>query len=262
MIETKAMPSESLKMSTTTLAVAVFVSAVLAQTLPTGRIAGRITDRESNELPGVEVTLTSNGLHRSISTDSAGRFAFDALDAARLYTVSAELTGFKNVVREGVTVGSGQTATVDFAMRVCLGFGTADYAEPPLLDRLLMAAAVVHLRIAEAGHKRLIETDEYCGVVDEARATILEVGRLSRDEWRSLATIDLTSDSLALKAGAEYLAFLSYDVSTRRFVIDESGAWKVSGARVDGLDELGIRNGTAVSQALTQLRDTYRLRRR
>jgi hypothetical protein len=257
-------PEFALAACITTLAVAVVPTLVpartpeaSAQTPQPGRIVGRVTDRQGSELSNVQVTLTGDGVHRSVAADAAGRFVFDALDAERLYTVRAELPGFKEVVRDGVAVGSGETVTLDFSLRICLGFAVADHVISPLLDELLTAAAVVHLRIAETGHRRLIETDAYCGEVVEAPATILEVGRLSHDEWRSYATIALTSDDVAPVAGAEYLAFLTYNTSTQQFSLDEAYAWKVSGGRVDGLAELGIRDGTPIAQALTKLRETY-----
>jgi hypothetical protein len=249
-------PKFALAAFVTTLAI-VSPTSVSAQTPEPGRIVGRVTDRQGSELPGVQLTLTSDGVHRSVAADTAGRFVFGAVDVDRLYTMRAELPGFKEVVRDRVAVGAGETVTVDFSLRVCFGFAVADHAISPLLDELLTAAAVVHLRIAETGHMRLVETDEYCGKVDEAPATILEVGRLSQDEWRSHATIALTSDDVAPVAGAEYLAFLTYNTSTQQFGIDEAYAWKVSGGRVDGLAELGIQDGTPIAKALTKLRETY-----
>jgi hypothetical protein len=175
-----------------------------------------------------------------------------------MYSLRAELPGFKDGNRDDVSVASGGSVTVDFALRVCLGFGTMNHGVAPRLDELLTTSAVVHLRVAEAGRMRRLETDAYCGDVIETSATVLGVGRLARDEWRTDQTITLTSIDASLTSGGEYVAFLTYDPSAQKFDICMSYAWGVSNGRVEGLEELGIRDGTPVAQALTHLRDTYR----
>ena len=204
------------------------------------------------------MTLTGNGLNRSAVTDTAGRFVFDDLDIQKLYAVRAELSGFDDAVREGVALRAGETVAVDLALReVCLPLGTLDHVVYPALDMLLMADAVVHLRIAETGHTRLIETYEYCRQVVEAPAEILDVVRVSRDEWRSRTTIALTTDDSQLEAGAEYLAFLSYNASTQQFGIDEAYSWKITRGRVERQAELGIPDGTPTARAVSKLREMY-----
>jgi hypothetical protein len=225
-----------------------------------GRIIGQITDRQGGELGPVQVTLTTDGVHRSLVTDDAGRFAFEVLDSEKRYGVRAELPGFRPVAREAVAIASGETTTVDLQLRVCFDVGVADYVVPPIFDALMTADAVVHLRIVEDGPERMIETDDFCGGVSEARATILGVSHFSRDEWRSLATIPLSSGSFILQAGFEYLAFLKYIESRQQFAIERESSWPVIAGRVQGFsreDELGVRDGSSINGALARLRKTY-----
>ena len=208
-------------------------------------------------VPAVQITLTGDFVHRSVVSDNSGLFVFDDLDSGRRYSVRADMAGFKEETREGVAVRPGETVDVDFSLRVCLGLGIALVAEPPVFDQMLMAAAIVHLRFAEDGRDRLVVRDDYCGVVNEAPATILEVGRVAREEWRSRATISLSSDHVRFKAGTEYVAFLIYNESRQQFYF--GSAWKVVGGRVHGFfpdDELGVRDGSPVGRVLTQMRET------
>jgi hypothetical protein len=88
-----------------------------SQTLQVGTIAGTIIDPSGGVVPGVTVTLTSPALvtRRSTVTDSAGGYAFPSLPLGD-YTVTFELTGFKKVVREGLTVTAARTLTIDVAL--------------------------------------------------------------------------------------------------------------------------------------------------
>jgi hypothetical protein len=88
-----------------------------SQTLQVGTIAGTIIDPSGGVVPGVTVTLTSPALvtRRSAVTDSAGGYAFPSLPLGD-YTVTFELTGFKKVVREGLTVTAARTLTIDVAL--------------------------------------------------------------------------------------------------------------------------------------------------
>jgi hypothetical protein len=166
------------------------------------------------------------------------------------------------VPHEGLRVRPGETVSVDFSLRACLSFGTADYWVASLFNRLLTAAAVVHLRITETGPRRLLETEKYCGEIDEARATIVGVGRVAHDEWQAGTAVGLRTDNVFLRAGDEYLALLTYDAPSQRFRIDASSAWEVVNGRVDGLTDLGIHDGTPTAQVLQRLRATYRLHAR
>ena len=85
----------------------------------TGTIAGRILDSEGGVLPGVTVTArqTETGLQRTTTSDAQGRYTIAALPRGA-YEIRAELTGFRGLIRSGVTLTVAQTAVVDLTMTV------------------------------------------------------------------------------------------------------------------------------------------------
>lgn len=103
----------------TLLVVIAFAAAALplaAQTL-TGSITGTVTDSQGAVLPGATVTLTSKTGTRSTTTDSAGNYAFVALDPGS-YSVQVSLDGFAPRKRENVSVLLSKEAHVDFTLSV------------------------------------------------------------------------------------------------------------------------------------------------
>ena len=101
-------------------------SQLLAQ--GTGTIVGRVTDASTQQgIPGVSVYVGSRGT----LTDAQGRFRVAGVPAGER-VVRAVTTGFREAA-QSVTVASGQTATVDFALAVeaialseivAVGYGT------------------------------------------------------------------------------------------------------------------------------------------
>ncbi len=87
-----------------------------AQTL-TGTVAGKVTDEQGGVLPGVTVTLTGKTGAKTMVTDAKGEFRFVALDPG-VYSVKAELQGFRPKAIEEVSVATGKTADVGFALAV------------------------------------------------------------------------------------------------------------------------------------------------
>ena len=85
----------------------------------TGSINGKVTDATGGALPGVSVTVASPSMQgtRSAVTDTSGDYRFPAVPPGD-YRITYELTGFGTVVREGVRVGLGFTATVNAEMTV------------------------------------------------------------------------------------------------------------------------------------------------
>ncbi len=78
-----------------------------------GRLAGFVTDVQGAVLPGVTVTATSPSLIgvQTTVTQSDGRFMFPALPSGT-YKLTFDLTGFKKVERDNITVVLGQTHLV------------------------------------------------------------------------------------------------------------------------------------------------------
>jgi hypothetical protein len=80
----------------------------------TGVIAGTVTDNTKAVLPGVTVTVsgaTVMGTPNTVTNENGG-FRVPSLPPGE-YTVRFELTGFGTVIREGIRVGVGFTATVN-----------------------------------------------------------------------------------------------------------------------------------------------------
>ena len=83
-------------------------------------IGGTVTDATGAVLPGVTVEARSPALIeqvRTVTTDGAGRYLIVALEPGT-YTVTFGLSGFSTVVREGVQLRTGFTATIDTQLSV------------------------------------------------------------------------------------------------------------------------------------------------
>jgi hypothetical protein len=83
-------------------------------------IAGVVRDTSGLAMPGVTVEAASPALIekvRSVTTDGEGRYSIVDLRPGD-YTVTFTLTGFSTVKREGITLGTGFTATVNVSMQV------------------------------------------------------------------------------------------------------------------------------------------------
>jgi hypothetical protein len=86
----------------------------------TSSISGVVRDSSGGVLPGVSVEAASPALIekvRTVVTDGEGRYNIVDLQTGT-YTVTFTLSGFGVFRREGVTLGSGFTATIDAVLRV------------------------------------------------------------------------------------------------------------------------------------------------
>ena len=94
------------------------VAPALAQ-LDTGTIVGTVTDSSGAVLPGVTVTATqtATGVAQTTVTNDSGQFIFPGLRVG-LYTVAAELPGFRRGVRTDVTLSVQDRRNVDFVLEV------------------------------------------------------------------------------------------------------------------------------------------------
>jgi hypothetical protein len=100
------------------LIVALSFGTVLAQTIPTGKLTGTVTDAENGALPGVNVTISSPALilpQMSSVTNEKGLYKFFNLPSGA-YKVVFELQGFKGVIREGILVSATHTTTLEIAL--------------------------------------------------------------------------------------------------------------------------------------------------
>ncbi len=85
----------------------------------TGTLLGNISDSSGASVPGVTVTATEvqTNIARTAVTNESGFFLFSSLLNGK-YTVTAELQGFKKVIRENVLVDVNTTIRVDMSLEV------------------------------------------------------------------------------------------------------------------------------------------------
>ena len=105
------------------LAVAVVLVAIMAapavavaQT-DTGEISGVVRDTQGGVLPGVIIVAEhlDSGTRIERVTDGQGRYFLASLRTG-MYTISAELGGFRRTIRSSVTLQLGQSLGVDFEL--------------------------------------------------------------------------------------------------------------------------------------------------
>jgi hypothetical protein len=117
------------------LAVLLAAPAMRAQEFR-GSVTGKVTDSSNAVLPGVTVTATNidTGVAATALTNAEGIYLVPFLTPGR-YAVSAELMGFKKLVREGVEVRIADRITLDLALEVGqIEEVVSVVAESPLLD--------------------------------------------------------------------------------------------------------------------------------
>jgi hypothetical protein len=101
-----------------------------------GTLLGNITDSSGGGVPGATVTATEmdTNVSRTAVTNEAGYYIFASLLNGR-YTVSAELQGFKKLVRPNVKVDVNTTIRVDMVLEVgSLSEAVEVSAESPVLQ--------------------------------------------------------------------------------------------------------------------------------
>jgi hypothetical protein len=104
--------------------------------LDRGTISGVATDPSGSAISGAKVTATNTamGTQNSTVTTGAGTYTIPDL-AAGTYSVTIAAPGFKELIRNGITVSVGQTATID--LQLAVGQTTASItvtANAPLLQ--------------------------------------------------------------------------------------------------------------------------------
>ncbi len=85
----------------------------------TANLSGRVQDTSGAVLPGVSVTArrVDTGFERQTTSDTAGRYALPSLPAGD-YELRAELSGFRPLVRRGITLSIAEDVAVDLTMEV------------------------------------------------------------------------------------------------------------------------------------------------
>jgi hypothetical protein len=114
----------------------ILLSAFSVSAQTTGSIRGRTVDADGEPLPGVIVVVTGEVLgsaQRSSVTSASGGFSVPSMPLGT-YKVTATLAGFQTQVAEGVRVGIGKVATVDFTMPDTFTDEITVIAETPIID--------------------------------------------------------------------------------------------------------------------------------
>ena len=96
-------------------------STAWAQVSTTGTITVVVEDPQGGRLPGVAVSASAPDTvtSRTAVSDAEGVATLEAMAPSAGYTVTAELSGFRDLERRGVLVRSGQVTT----LRLVLALG-------------------------------------------------------------------------------------------------------------------------------------------
>jgi hypothetical protein len=103
---------------------------------PRGTILGRVTDSSGGVMPGVEIRVTNaqTGVTVAAMTNDRGNYNIPFVLPAT-YTVTAEMSGFKKYIREGIQVRVSETVDLNIQMEVGgINETLSITAETPLLD--------------------------------------------------------------------------------------------------------------------------------
>ncbi len=94
------------------------ITSIRAQTI-NGSLSGRVTDSTGGVLPGAAVTALNSetGFSKSALSSDSGQFSIPSLPPG-VYSVTAELTGFKKQVKTHVALQVGQAAVLDFELEL------------------------------------------------------------------------------------------------------------------------------------------------
>ena len=103
----------------TLAALAALLPALAAAQDTTGSISGTVVDEQKAVLPGVTILVTQveTGAQRTQLSDEHGRYRVLSLPPGP-YRVTADLSGFRSIVRDQLTVAIGRDLLVDVEMKV------------------------------------------------------------------------------------------------------------------------------------------------
>jgi hypothetical protein len=213
----------------TSVAVAVLLLATLcppgADAQSVGVLAGTVTDRMKQPLPGVRVTVAAGTLRRTAVTEHDGRYAVPDLPAGS-YAVIAELPGFETVRIRDVAVASGSTTALSFTLEAgCLQ--DVHYVDSGFATALRDATAILRLRIIRSGPSESCRRLGVCACTDHI-ARVTDV--LKAPERLVIGTIRFVQEGVSIAAGhrdggerphapgEEYVAFLRWDSGVNGFL--------------------------------------------
>jgi outer membrane receptor protein involved in Fe transport len=106
-----------IRLSAIVAALSLWLAGTAVAQTTTGTLSGRVVDAQGLPIPGATVTVTGPQGSRSFVSDSDGRFSAPFLTPG-VYSVRAELQGFKAVDIRDITVSLGQTTEIGIKMEV------------------------------------------------------------------------------------------------------------------------------------------------
>jgi Carboxypeptidase regulatory-like domain/TonB dependent receptor-like, beta-barrel len=197
----------------------------------TGAINGKVTDESAGALPGVTITISSpamQGTRATVSGDD-GTFRFPAIPPGD-YKVTYELSGFATVVREGVRVGLGFTATLNSEMKV----------------------ASLQETVTVTGASPVVDVTSTTSATSFGEARLAALPN-ARDFWTVLAAapaVQLTRIDVAGSAAGTQTAYSAYDTKADQHRPMVEGIVNTEGTNAAGfyydygaIDEVAVNAG-------------------
>jgi len=133
------------------LGMIIVAGPAFSQIRESGEIRGTVTEPSGEALPGAEVTIEGNyliGGPRTMVTDARGLYRFRSLPVGT-YKVTAALSGFKTMVREGISLHAGFTLISDFKM-----------VQAAVAQEIEVIAEIPTIDVKSSQPKPIIYTDE------------------------------------------------------------------------------------------------------
>ncbi len=109
---------------------------IMAQGVDTALLRGTVLDSSGGVIPGASVTITNQGtgVSENKTTDTVGRYIFNALKPA-VYSVRVEAPGFKTLIQNNIDLRVGQQSDLDLTLQVGNAKETVEVsAATPLLN--------------------------------------------------------------------------------------------------------------------------------
>ncbi|HXU82710.1 MAG TPA: carboxypeptidase-like regulatory domain-containing protein, partial [Polyangia bacterium] len=112
------------------------LSGVSAMAQTSGSVSGTISDETGAVLPGAAVTLSGPAIQgsRTATTDTQGKYRFVNIPAGDNYRISASMTGFQTLTKEGIHVYLGQEGTMNLQVKAAIAEAVTVLGEAPLVD--------------------------------------------------------------------------------------------------------------------------------
>src|SRR5215831_10471229 len=111
-------------------------ASVAAAQLAEGELRGTVVDESGAVLPGVTITAVhlETGTSRTTTTEVNGGYLMPSMPLGT-YRVTAELSGFSTVIRDGFRIAVSESVAINFTMKVATLQETVTVTgESPLVD--------------------------------------------------------------------------------------------------------------------------------